>query len=169
MSAAFVLALAFNVTNLCRGMGRGIAQRKKRALQNRKLAAAVHEDASGYALAGMEEPRPVTSITQISKLNGGFKDSAFGDNKSRPIHRWIPWIAGFSSEFVRDAFSQYLPAKAGSAVTVLDPFCGVGTTLVEGQLNGYDTVGFEINPYAALAARSKVEAACVSPDQFQNH
>src|SRR6266446_8001505 len=150
-------------------MRRGTAQRKKRSLDNRKLAAFVREDASGYPLPGMEEPRPVTSITQISKLNGGFKDSAFGDNKSRPIHRWIPWIAGFSSEFVRDVFSQYLPAKSSSTATILDPFCGVGTTLVEGQLQGYNTVGFEINPYAALAARSKLEAASVSSAQFQNY
>jgi hypothetical protein len=126
VSAAFVLALAFNMTNLCRGMGRGIAQRKKRALQNRKLAAFVREDDPGCALPGMEEPRPVTSITQISKLNGGFKDSSFGDNKSRPIHRWIPWIAGFSSEFVRDVFLQYLPTRSPVAPMVLDPFCGIG-------------------------------------------
>jgi len=126
VSAAFVLALAFNVINLCRGMGRGIAQQKKRSLQNRKLAASVREDASGYPLPGMEEPRPVTSITQISKLNGGFKDSAFGDNKSRPVHRWIPWIAGFSSEFVRDVFLQYSMIRRPSMATVLDPFCGTG-------------------------------------------
>jgi DNA modification methylase len=150
-------------------MGRGTAQRKKRTLRNRKLASFVREDDPGYTLPGMEEPRPVTSIAQVSKLNGGFKDSAFGDNKSRPIHRWIPWIAGFSSEFVRDVFLQYLPAKSSSMATILDPFCGVGTTLVEGQLQGYDTVGFEINPYAALAARSKLEAASVSPGQFQNY
>jgi hypothetical protein len=150
-------------------MRRGTAQRKKRSLDNRKLASFVREDDPGYSLPGMGEPRPVTSITQISKLNGGFKDSAFGDNKSRPIHRWIPWIAGFSSEFVRDVFSQYLPAKPSSTATILDPFCGVGTTLVEGQLQGYDTVGFEINPYAALAARSKLEAASVSSAQFQNY
>ena len=29
----------------------------------------------------------------VTKLNGGFNDTAFADNKSRPIHRWIPWIA----------------------------------------------------------------------------
>jgi len=144
------------------------AHRKNRRIGSRSAISLIHEDEAAYSLPGLCEAR-VGSLTQVSKLNGGFKDSAFADNKSRPIHRWIPWIAGFSSEFVRDAFSQYLPAKAGSVVTVLDPFCGVGTTLVEGQLNGYDTVGFEINPYAALAARSKVEAACISPDQFQNY
>ena len=38
--------------------------------------------------------------------------------------------------------------------TVLDPFAGVGTTLVESVFAGHNAVGFEINPYALLACRS---------------
>jgi SAM-dependent methyltransferase len=105
----------------------------------------------------------------IPKLNGGFSDSAFADNKQRPIHRWVPWIAGFSSEFVRDAFGRYLPAKCKDGAVVLDPFCGVGTTLIEALRSGYDAIGFEINPYAALAARAKCEAAEISPAQFDQY
>jgi len=41
-------------------------------------------------------------------------------------------------------------------VTVLDPFAGVGTTLVEALERGHNAIGFEINPYAALACRAKV-------------
>ena len=78
----------------------------------------------------------------VARLNGGFSDSAFADNKSRPIHRWVPWIAGFSSEFVRDAFGRYLPLS--KSAVVLDPFCGVGTTLIEALRAGYDALGFEI-------------------------
>jgi tRNA G10 N-methylase Trm11 len=42
---------------------------------------------------------------------------------------------------------------------VLDPFAGVGTTLVQAFRRGLNVVGFEINPYAALAARMKLESA----------
>jgi len=142
---------------------------EKRALTKHKRAVFIREVAPAYAVGVVEKPRPVDSISRVTKLNGGFNDSAFGDNKTRPIHRWIPWIAGFSSEFVRDVFSQYLPVRSSAVATVLDPFCGVGTTLVEGMLLGYNTVGFEINPYAALAARAKLEAAFVSPSQFQKY
>src|SRR5712691_204809 len=118
-------------------MRRHPPQRNKQTIVASKLTPFVRENDSGYRLPGMEEEAsPISSISQITKLNGGFKDSAFGDNKSRPIHRWIPWIAGFSSEFVRDVFSQYLGATVSAKATVLDPFCGVGTTLVEAQLNG---------------------------------
>ena len=41
---------------------------------------------------------------------------------------------------------------------VLDPFAGVGTTLIEALKHGDDAVGFEINPYAALACRVKAES-----------
>ncbi len=105
----------------------------------------------------------------VAKLNGGFADSAFADNKQRPIHRWVPWIAGFSSEFVRDAFNRYLINRRPETATVLDPFCGVGTTLIEALRCGHNAIGFEINPYAALAARAKCEAAAISPQQLNTY
>ncbi len=88
-----------------------------------------------------------------------FRDSAFNGNKKLPFHRWVPWIAGFSSNFVEDCFKNYLdPAVPASEVTVLDPFAGVGTTLTEGMMHGYNVIGFEINPYAHLACKVKLSA-----------
>jgi hypothetical protein len=89
----------------------------------------------------------------------GFDDPAFASNKTAPVHRWVPWIAGFSSEFVQSALSRHLPDKG----TVLDPFAGVGTTLVESILAGHQAIGFEINPYAALACRTKLTAYRLGP------
>lgn len=125
---------------------------------------------------GTEQQTSHLQYNGVAKLNGGFADSAFADNKHRPIHRWVPWIAGFSSEFVRDIFERYLPNSGASRAVVLDPFCGVGTTLIEALRFGHDALGFEINPYAALAARAKCEAAAISALQvnhyilrFENH
>ncbi len=89
-----------------------------------------------------------------------FSDPAFASNKTLSVHRWVPWIAGFSSDFVRDAFDRHL--RPGGVV--LDPFAGVGTTLVEAILRGHDAVGFEINPYAALACRVKTTAHRLEDD-----
>ncbi len=91
----------------------------------------------------------------------GFRDSSFAKNKNLPLHRWVPWVAGFSADFVEDAIRTYLPAGASSG-WVLDPFAGVGTTLVESYLGGLNVVGFEINPYAALATRIKLSAMKIS-------
>ncbi len=89
----------------------------------------------------------------------GFRDPAFADNKAQPVHRWVPWIAGFSSQFVEGCFDTFLKHKRrASRPYVLDPFAGVGTTLVRALLSGFNTVGFEINPYAALASKVKLNS-----------
>lgn len=104
---------------------------------------------------------------QISSLeNGGsyFGDPSFAANKTLPVHRWVPWIAGFSSRFVQDAISKYLSSRG----VVLDPFCGVGTTLVEAVLLGHKAVGFEINPYAVLACQVKLGAGQIIVEKLYN-
>jgi hypothetical protein len=93
-----------------------------------------------------------TTLFGAPAATNGFRDSSFAKNKNLPLHRWVPWIAGFSADFVEDAISRYLPMK-NSDSWVLDPFAGVGTTLAESYLAGLNVVGFEINPYAALATR----------------
>lgn len=93
--------------------------------------------------------------TSLIAANGSaFNDPAFAQNKTLPVHRWVPWIAGFSRDFVRDAIRRYLDDQG----TILDPFAGVGTTLIEAILSGHHVIGFEINPYAALACRTKLGA-----------
>lgn len=42
--------------------------------------------------------------------------------------------------------------------TVLDPFCGSGTTLVESLLFGVNAIGIDTNPIAFLIAKSKVRS-----------
>lgn len=90
-----------------------------------------------------------------------FCDPSFSSNKTAPVHRWVPWIAGFSAEFVRSVLKRYSRNEG----TVLDPFAGVGTTLVEAVMAGHHAVGFEINPYVALACRTKATAYELNPPE----
>src|SRR6266567_341528 len=48
------------------------------------------------------------------------------------------------------------------------PFAGVGTTLVESVLSGHNTIGFEINPYAALACRVKLNAHLIDTSRLSS-
>lgn len=107
----------------------------------------------------------ITAPPVVLPANGksGFCDPAFASNKLLPMHRWVPWIAGFSSEFVRSILEQSLPQPG----VVLDPFSGVGTTLVEAVLQQHRAIGFEINPYAALASRVKANAATLPLDSLR--
>ncbi len=51
-----------------------------------------------------------------------------------------------------------------SGARVFDPFCGSGTTLLEGYLNGHQTFGCDMNPLAAKIAKAKVGILDVNPD-----
>ena len=95
---------------------------------------------------------------------GAFRDPAFMANRDAPVHRWVPWIAGFSKHFVADALARHLDGPG----LVLDPFAGVGTTLVEADLAGHQAIGFEINPYAAFASRAKLKAHRLSPSALRD-
>jgi DNA modification methylase len=99
--------------------------------------------------------------SQVNPLNGNGDearryDPAFTGNRAEPLHRWVPWIAGYSASFVDDVLDLYNGQAARSRV--LDPFAGVGTTLLESRFHGYDTVGFEVNPWPALVSRVKLAA-----------
>ncbi len=95
--------------------------------------------------------------------DSGLRDAAAAENKTLPVHRWVPWIAGFSAKFVEDVMSAYLPTGNRRNHLVLDPFAGVGTTLIEALKAGHAAVGYEINPFAALVARAKVHCIEVHP------
>jgi excisionase family DNA binding protein len=115
--------------------------------------------------ARREKPRAVLdnlstvaeSPVQYELPFSGFLDTAFTENHDRTLHRWVPWIAGFSGSFVADVLERAKRKRA--RLTVLDPFAGVGTTLIEALKHGADAIGFEINPYAALACKAKINAA----------
>ena len=106
----------------------------------------------------------MTTLDVKTRNGAAFRDSAFMANRDAPIHRWVPWIAGYSKHFVEDALTRH----ASGPGVVLDPFAGVGTTLVEADLAGHEAVGFEINPYAAFAAQAKLKAHRLDPDYLRS-
>ena len=68
----------------------------------------------------------------------------------------IESIHPYPAKFIGDipaAFIRNLPIPKGTAV--MDPFCGSGTTLVEAQRAGRESVGIDLNPIACLISRVK--------------
>ncbi len=112
-----------------------------------------------FTATNVPEPKGRRRATEKGGTKSALSDSAFTENATEPVHRWVPWIAGFSARFVEEIIETRLGRKPRSAgrPLVLDPFAGVGTTLVEALKHGCDTVGFEINPYATFAAQTKLD------------
>lgn len=61
----------------------------------------------------------------------------------------FPWRGQFSPQLVESLLRAYAPSRA----TVLDPFMGSGTVLVEAARLGLAAYGCEVNPAAYLLAR----------------
>lgn len=86
----------------------------------------------------------------------------FTSNFGEHVHRWAPYIQGFSSSFVQSILDQYKDDYASPVV--LDPFAGCGTVLTQSKLNGYKSIGTELNPLLQFIANAKVNSWDVSPE-----
>lgn len=97
-------------------------------------------------------------VQEIREALEGFdwtqKGHAFGE-VTHSIHKYpaklIPQIPGlFISKFCepRD--------------TVLDPYCGSGTTLLEAKRRGINSIGFDLNPLALFISRMKTKSIMIT-------
>lgn len=86
----------------------------------------------------------------------------FTSNRAQLVHRWSPYIQGFSSAFVQYVIDKYRPIYKDPAI--LDPFAGSGTALVQAKLNGFRSSGTELNPLLQFLAETKLNSWHVLPD-----
>jgi hypothetical protein len=86
----------------------------------------------------------------------------FTPNINEHIHRWAPYVQGFSALFVQSILDQY-KAQYGNPI-ILDPFAGCGTVLVQAKLNGLRSYGTELNPLLQFIGDTKLNCWDVSPD-----
>ncbi len=81
-------------------------------------------------------------------------------SEDRAVHEWYRFVLSFPPHLVRDYLARL---EVQPTETVLDPFCGTGTTLVECKKLGIASVGVESNPMAYFASSVKVDWS-VDPD-----
>jgi DNA methylase len=81
------------------------------------------------------------------------------------VHDWYRFVLSYPPHLVRDCITRF---AIGSGMTVLDPFCGTGTTLVECKKLGIGCVGIEANPMPCFASRVKLDWN-VNPDELLRH
>lgn len=67
------------------------------------------------------------------------------------VHGFHAYPARAHPDTVRRLIEALVPEKG----TVLDPFCGSGTVLIEAMLAGRNAIGSDLNPIAVMLARAK--------------
>ena len=84
--------------------------------------------------------------TLSGKKNNGINKLNVQD---RAFHDWYRFVLSYPPHFVRSYIEDF---GLGEQHTILDPFCGTGTTLVEAKLNRIRSLGVEANPFAHFAS-----------------
>ncbi len=97
-------------------------------------------------LRELDEQFPVRLIDGYSSLVN------YAPLADEPVHRWFPYREGYSTRLVSEVLSEEKGIE-----TILDPFCGCGTTLVAAQNLGFHSVGLDVNPLAVLVTKAKTQ------------
>jgi DNA modification methylase len=95
--------------------------------------------------------------------------------RNHAIHRWFNFIAGFSPEFVSWCIDESRVKATGGVV--IDPFAGMSTALVQANIEGVRSVGYEPHPFfydistakvhlTDLEGLAEIERACESLQPF---
>ncbi len=79
--------------------------------------------------------------------------ATYAPNRTEPVHNWFYYKESFSKQLVMKVLNLF-GAREGNLV--LDPFCGVGTTMLACKEVGIDSVGFDAHPLAVFVSRVKL-------------
>jgi 16S rRNA G966 N2-methylase RsmD len=92
----------------------------------------------------------VNSKTRLDDLNLNWRERDLPENeRTKHVHRLHPYMGKFIPQLVEIFLRKYQPKL------VYDPFCGSGTTLVEANILGVDSVGTDISSFNTLLSQVK--------------
>lgn len=107
---------------------------------------------------------PLVFSSTDEKASGINQGSNAISPEDRAFHDWYRFVLSYPPHLVRDYIHDFgLDEKS----TLLDPFCGTGTTLVEAKLHHIQTIGLEANPFPHLASTVKTDWD-IDPDELQS-
>ena len=101
----------------------------------------------------------VTPKTPLESLNLNWTEKDLREReRTKHVHRLHPYLGKYIPQLVEVFLRKYF--KKGQ--TVLDPFCGSGTTLVQSNELGINSIGYDISGFNVLLSRAKTAEYNVS-------
>jgi len=104
---------------------------------------------------GAQDPTDSSKVrrnTRLESLNLNWSERELPERiRTKHVHRLHPYLGKFIPQLVEVFLRKYF--KVGE--TVLDPFCGSGTTLVQANELGINAVGFDISAFNVLLSKAK--------------
>ena len=70
----------------------------------------------------------------------------------------------YPARMIPQVARKLLHLYGSSAEVLFDPYCGTGSSLVEGMIEGKDVIGTDINPLARLIAEAKTDYSLIPSD-----
>jgi len=92
----------------------------------------------------------VNPSTDLNVLNLNWRERDLPERlRTKHVHRLHPYMGKFIPQLVEIFLRKFEPKL------VYDPFCGSGTTLVEANVLGIDSIGVDISAFNVLLSRVK--------------
>jgi DNA modification methylase len=88
---------------------------------------------------------------------------SFQGNRKRSHYSWLKYKEGFAAELVEHLIDRFGYSRG----TLLDPFAGIGTSLLVARDHGLNGIGIELMPVGFLAMQSRLCAERVQPESFK--
>ena len=94
----------------------------------------------------------VTPNTPLNELNLNWPEKALPEKeRTKHVHRLHPYLGKYIPQLVEVFLRKYFR----SGQTVLDPFCGSGTTLVQANELGINSIGYDVSAFNIILCRVK--------------
>jgi hypothetical protein len=99
-------------------------------------------------------PVNVTPDTPLSELNLNWREKELREReRTKHVHRLHPYLGKFIPQLVEIFLRKYF----SPGQTVLDPFAGSGTTLVQANELGVNSIGYDISAFNVLLIKAKTK------------
>ncbi len=111
-------------------------------------------------------PESVTPETPLEAINLNWTERDLPERiRTKHVHRLDPYLGKFIPQLVEVFLRKYF--RPGQ--TVVDPFVGSGTTLVQANELGIHSIGYDVSAFNVLLCRAKTKQYDLSRLKFEVH